>query len=152
MRSIGFRTFRLDPDKGFFLNDRPLKLKGTCNHQDHAGVGVAVPDSIQYFRIRRLKEMGSNAYRTSHNMPEPELVQACNEMGMMVMAESFDEWKRAKVKNGYNRDFKEWIEKDIVNLVRRYRNDPSVVMWCMGNEVPDQGTGDGGKINRMITK
>jgi beta-galactosidase len=97
-----------------------------------------------------LKDMGSNAYRTSHNMPEPELVEACNEMGMMVMAESFDEWKRAKVKNGYNRDFKAWIEKDIVNLVRRYRNDPSVVMWCMGNEVPDQGTSDGVKVNRMI--
>ncbi|MDD5603143.1 MAG: glycoside hydrolase family 2 TIM barrel-domain containing protein, partial [Eubacteriales bacterium] len=85
---FGFRTIAIDPDKGFFLNGKPLKLKGTCNHQDHAGVGVAVPDSIQYYRIRRLKEMGTNAYRCSHNMPAREILDACDSLGMVVMDEN----------------------------------------------------------------
>jgi hypothetical protein len=113
-------------------------------------LGAVVNATAVRRKVRLLKEMGSNAYRTSHNMPEPELVEACNEMGMMIMAESFDEWKRAKMKNGYHRHFQEWVERDITNLVRRYRNDPSVVMWCIGNEVPDQGTADGGKLCRTI--
>ena len=91
-----------------------------------------------------LKDMGCNAIRTSHNMPAPELIKACDEMGMMVMAESFDEWATAKVQNGYHTVFGEWAEKDIVNLVRHFRNNPSVVMWCIGNEVPDQWAGDKG--------
>lgn len=148
--TFGIRTIEVVPEKGFFLNGERTVFKGTCNHHDNGPLGAVVNNTAVRRKVRMLKDMGSNAYRTSHNMPEPELVQACNEMGMMVMAESFDEWKRSKVKNGYNRDFKEWIEKDIVNLVRRCRNDPSVVMWCMGNEVPDQGTSDGGKVNRMI--
>lgn len=147
---FGIRTIEVVPEKGFFLNGERTVFKGTCNHHDNGPLGAVVNNTAVKRKVRMLKDMGSNAYRTSHNMPEPELVQACNEMGMMVMAESFDEWKRSKVKNGYNRDFKEWIEKDIVNLVRRYRNDPSVVMWCMGNEVPDQGASDGNKVARMI--
>lgn len=148
--TFGIRSLEIVPDKGFFLNGERMVFKGTCNHHDNGPLGAVVNATAVRRKVRMLKDMGSNAYRTSHNMPEPELVEACNEMGMMVMAESFDEWKRAKVKNGYNRGFNAWIEKDIVNLVRRYRNDPSVVMWCMGNEVPDQGTSDGGKVNRMI--
>jgi beta-galactosidase len=84
----GYRTIRFDPDHGFVLNDQPLKLKGTCNHQDHAGVGVAVPDSIHEFRIRRLKEMGCNAIRCAHNPPAPELLDACDRLGMLVMDEN----------------------------------------------------------------
>ena len=148
--TFGIRTIEIVPDKGFYLNGERTLFKGTCNHHDNGPLGAVANATAVRRKVRLLKEMGSNAYRTSHNMPEPELVQACNEMGMMVMAESFDEWKRAKMKNGYNRDFAQWIERDIVNLVRRYRNDPSVVMWCMGNEVPDQGTGDGGRVCRMI--
>lgn len=148
--TFGIRSIEIIPDKGFFLNGERTVFKGTCNHHDNGPLGAVANATAVRRKVRMLKDMGCNAYRTSHNMPEPELVEACNEMGMMVMAESFDEWKRSKVKNGYNRDFKEWIEKDIVNLVRRYRNDPSVVMWCMGNEVPDQGTADGGKVCRMI--
>ena len=148
--TFGIRTIAVVPDQGFFLNGQRTVFKGTCNHHDNGPLGAVVNATAVRRKVRLLKEMGSNAYRTSHNMPEPELVEACNEMGMMIMAESFDEWKRAKMKNGYNRDFNEWIEKDIVNLVRRYRNDPSVVMWCTGNEVPDQGTGDGIKVCRMI--
>lgn len=93
-------------------------------------------------QIRILKDMGCNAIRTSHNMPAPELIKACDEMGMMIMAESFDEWKAAKVQNGYHKVFDEWVEKDLVNLIHQYRNNPSVVMWCIGNEVPDQWNGD----------
>ena len=84
----GFRTIRFDADKGFFLNDRPLKLKGTCNHQDFAGVGTAVPDSLWEFRLRKLKEMGSNAYRCSHNPPAAEFLDACDRLGMLVMDEN----------------------------------------------------------------
>ena len=148
--TFGIRTLAVVPDEGFYLNGRRTLFKGTCNHHDNGPLGAVANAAAVRRKVRLLKEMGSNAYRTSHNMPEPELVQACNEMGMMVMAESFDEWKCAKVKNGYNREFVQWVELDIVNLVRRYRNDPSVVMWCIGNEVPDQGTADGGKLCRMI--
>lgn len=95
--------------------------------------------------------MGCNAIRTSHNMPSTELIAICDEMGMMVMAESFDEWKASKVQNGYHKYFDEWAEKDLVNLVRHFRNSPSVVMWCIGNEVPDQWNGDRGpKLTRWL--
>ena len=148
--TFGIRSIEVVPNQGFFLNGKRTSFKGTCNHHDLGPLGTAVNTSAFRRQLRLLKDMGSNAYRTSHNMPAPELIQLCNEMGMMVMAESFDEWKCKKVTNGYNKYYKEWIEKDIVNLVRRYRNDPSVVMWCTGNEVPDQGTADGGKISRHI--
>src|ERR1039458_9452070 len=86
--TFGIRSIRFDAEKGFFLNDKPVKLKGTCNHQDHAGVGGALPDRIQYYRVERLKDMGSNAYRTSHNPPTPELVDACDQLGMLMMCET----------------------------------------------------------------
>lgn len=148
--TFGIRTIEIVPNVGFVLNGKRTLFKGTCNHHDLGPLGAAVNTTAFRRQVRLLKDMGSNAYRTSHNMPAPELIEVCNEMGMMVMAESFDEWKYKKMKNGYNRDFDQWIEKDIVNLVRRYRNDPSVVMWCIGNEVPDQTTSNGGKICRYI--
>ena len=83
-------------------------------------------------------------------MPSPELVQACNEMGMLLMVETFDEWKAKKMANGYNKYYDEWVERDLVNVVRHYRNDPAVVMWCIGNEVPDQGSAQGAKLCRMM--
>ena len=86
--TFGIRTLRFDANQGFFLNGQHLEVKGTCNHQDHAGVGAALPDRIQYYRIERLKEMGTNAYRTSHNPPTPELLDACDRLGMMVMDET----------------------------------------------------------------
>ena len=113
----GFRTIRFDKDKGFFLNDQPLKLQGTCNHQDHAGIGVAVPDSIWEFRIRKLKEMGSNAYRTAHNPPSKELLEICDRLGMLVM----DETRLFNSAPEYLKQL-EW-------LVRRDRNHPSVILW-----------------------
>ena len=119
---FGIRTTHFDAEKGFFLNGSALKLKGTCNHQDHAGVGVAVPDAVQYYRVRKLQEMGCNALRTSHNPPTPELLDACDELGMLV----FDETRMMSSNDeGLNQ---------LGDLVRRDRNRPSIFMWSMGNE------------------
>ncbi len=142
---FGIRSIELRPHECFFLNGKPVKFQGVCNHHDLGPLGAAVNVSALRYRLQLLKDMGCNAIRTSHNMPSPELVRLCDEMGFMVMAESFDSWKEPKVENGYNLLWDEWREKDLVNLVRHYRNNPSVVMWCVGNEVPEQhspkGTG-----------
>jgi beta-galactosidase len=118
----GFRNIRFDAKQGFFLNDKPLKLQGTCNHQDHAGVGVAVPDAIWEFRLRKLKEMGSNAFRSAHNPPSKEFLDLCDRMGMLVM----DETRHFNSSPEYMRQL-EW-------LVRRDRNHPSVILWSLFNE------------------
>jgi beta-galactosidase len=135
----GFRTIRFDPDQGFFLNDQPMKLLGTANHQDHAGVGVAVPDSLWDFRIRRLKEMGSNAYRCAHNAPAAEFLDAADRLGMLVMDE--------------NRNFGASPEhlRQLDWLVRRDRNHPSVIMWSVFNEEPSQGTEMGYELVRRMS-
>ncbi len=125
--TFGIRTVRFDPDHGFFLNGKPVKIKGTCNHQDHAGVGSALPDRLQSYRIERLIEMGSNGYRTSHNPPTPELLDACDRLGMLVL----DETRMMSS----NREGLSQLER----MIRRDRNHPSIVMWSLGNEEPDQG-------------
>ena len=132
--SFGIRSIEIIPNKGFFLNGEKTVFKGVCNHHDLGPLGAAVNDAAIRRQIRILKDMGCNAIRTSHNMPAPELVKACDEMGMMLMAESFDEW----------------VEKDLVNLVHHYRNNPSVVMWCVGNEVPNQWDESGCKISKFL--
>ncbi len=142
--TFGIRTVKVEGDKGFFLNGKPLKFKGVCNHHDLGPLGGIANEAGIRRQVRILKDMGCNAIRTSHNMPAPELVKACDEMGMMLMAETFDEWVTPKVENGYNKHFVEWAEKDLVNLIRHFRNSPSVVMWCVGNEVPDQWPGEKG--------
>lgn len=142
---FGIRTIEILPNKGFFLNGKLTKFKGVCMHHDLGPLGAAVNDAAIRRQIRILKNMGVNAIRTSHNMPAPELVKACDEMGMMLMAESFDEWKVPKVKNGYHQLFDEWAEKDLINLIHHYRNNASVVMWCIGNEVYEQGKEGGSK-------
>ena len=135
---IGFRTFSVDAEKGFFLNGRPIKIMGTCNHQDHAGVGVGVPDSVQYYRIKRLKEMGTNAYRCAHNLPAKEILDACDELGLIVM----DENRRFESR-------KEVLEYlDI--MVKRDRNHPSILFWSLFNEEPLQNTEEGAKIFRRM--
>ena len=128
---FGIRTCAFDAEKGFFLNGKSVKLKGTCNHQDHAGVGAALPDAVQYFRVRKLQEMGCNALRTSHNPPTPELLNAADELGMLV----FDETRMMSS----NPEGLSQYE----NLVRRDRNHPSVFMWSMGNEEGMAGTDKG---------
>ncbi|MBU3852933.1 MAG: DUF4982 domain-containing protein [Candidatus Paraprevotella stercoravium] len=148
---FGIRTLEIVPDKGFFLNGKPLKFKGVCNHHDLGPLGAATNEAALRRQIRIMKDMGCNAIRTSHNMPSTELVRICDEMGMMLMLESFDEWQTAKVQNGYHKYFKDWAEKDLVNLVHHFRNNPSVVMWCIGNEVPDQWNGNvGAKFTRKL--
>jgi beta-galactosidase len=136
--SCGFRTIRFDVRKGFFLNDQPLKLQGTCNHQDHAGVGVAVPDSIWDFRVRKLKEMGSNAYRTAHNPQAKELLDACDRHGMLVMNET----RHFNASPEYLKQL-EW-------LVRRDRNHPSVIMWSLFNEEGLEVNEEGMEIARVM--
>ena len=148
---FGIRTIEIRPDEGMFINGVETKFKGVCNHHDLGPLGAAVNEAAIRRQIRILKDMGCNAIRTSHNMPAPELVEACDEMGMMLMLESFDEWRTPKLKNGYHNYFDEWVERDLVNLVQHFRNNPSVVMWCIGNEVPDQGDVIwGSKLSRML--
>jgi beta-galactosidase len=132
--TFGIRSIRFDPDRGFFLNDTPVKIKGTCNHQDFAGVGVALPDRIHYFRVEKLKEMGANGYRMSHNLPTPALLDACDRLGMLVM----DETRMMS-------SSPEGLEQ-LKTMVRRDRNHPSVVLWSIGNEEQLQGTETGAKI------
>lgn len=148
---FGIRSIEIIPNKGFYLNGERTMFKGVCNHHDLGPLGGIANEAGIRRQIRILKDMGCNAIRTSHNMPAPELIRACDEMGMMVMAESFDEWKGAKLQNGYHKVFDEWVEKDLVNLLHQFRNNPSVVMWCIGNEVPDQWNGDRGpKLSRFL--
>lgn len=134
----GFRTLRFDADSGFFLNGKPVKLRGTCNHQDHAGVGVAVPEALWEFRLKKLKDMGSNAYRCAHNPPAAEFLEACDRLGMLVMDE--------------NRNFNAAPEyvRQVQWLVRRDRNHPSVILWSVGNEELLQGTATGYGIARSL--
>jgi beta-galactosidase len=137
---FGIRSVRFDVANGFFLNEKPLKIKGTCNHQDHAGVGAALPDRIQSYRIERLKEMGSNAYRTSHNPPTPELVDACDSLGMIMMCETrlMDSTPEAL--------------SQLERMVRCHRNHPSIVIWSLGNEEPEQGTERGARIETTMKR
>ncbi len=121
---FGIRSVEFDAERGFLLNGAPVKLKGTCNHQDHAGIGVALPDAVQYYRVRKLQEMGCNSLRTSHNPPTPELLDACDQLGMLVMDET-----RMMSSNP------EGLSQ-FEDLVRRDRNHPSVFLWSLGNEEP----------------
>ena len=136
---FGIRSIKYVPEKGFFLNGKYTKFKGVCNHHDLGPLGAAVNRSALRHQIELLKEMGANAIRTSHNMPAPELVELCDELGIMLMIEPFDDWSfRPKSPNGYGRFFNEWAERDMENMVKHYRNSPAVVMWSIGNEVTGQ--------------
>lgn len=144
---FGIREFRFDGDKGFFLNGENMKIKGVCLHHDAGCLGAAVPKSVWRRRLEKLKKCGCNAIRTSHNPPDPALLDLCDEMGFLVMDEAFDEWEGPKNKwwqghnvyppklYGYYEDFPQWGEEDIKTMVRRDRNHPSIIMWSIGNEV-----------------
>ncbi len=148
--TFGIRTIDIVPDRGFFLNGQPRKFQGVCNHHDLGPLGAAVNRSALRRQLTLLKDMGCDAVRTSHNMPAPELVELCDSMGLMMMVEPFDEWDRAKCQNGYHRFFSEWAERDMINMLRQYRNHPSVVMWSIGNEVPTQCSPEGYKVARFL--
>lgn len=147
---FGIRTIEYVPDKGFYLNGKRRKFQGVCNHHDLGPLGAAVNVAALRHQLTLLKDMGCDAIRTSHNMPTPELVELCDEMGFMMMLEPFDEWDIAKCDNGYHRFFNEWAEKDMVNMLRQYRNNPCVVMWSIGNEVPTQWSPEGYKVAKFL--
>ena len=141
---FGIRSVEVRNGEGFFLNGEKRKFKGVCNHHDLGPLGAAVNRSALRHQLEMLKDMGADAIRTSHNMPAPELVELCDELGLMVMVEPFDDWSfHPKCKNGYGSLFSQWAEKDVTNMVRHFRNNPSVVMWSVGNEVPSQWGPDG---------
>ena len=147
---FGIRTIEYIADKGFYLNGKRRKFQGVCNHHDLGPLGAAINVAALRHQLTLLKEMGCDAIRTSHNMPAPELVELCDEMGFMMMLEPFDEWDIAKCDNGYHRFFNEWAEKDMVNMLRQYRNNPCVVMWSIGNEVPTQWSPEGYKVAKFL--
>ena len=144
---VGLRVFRFDPDQGFFLNGRNMKLKGVCMHHDAGALGAAVPKAVWARRLQKLKQCGCNAFRTSHNPPDPLLLDLCDEMGFLVMDEAFDEWEGCKNKwwqghnvyppkhYGYSEDFPLWHRADLETMILRDRNHPSIILWSIGNEV-----------------
>ncbi|WP_267395971.1 MULTISPECIES: beta-galactosidase GalA [unclassified Sphingomonas] len=137
---FGIRTIRFDPDHGFFLNDKPVKIKGTCNHQDHAGVGFAVPDSLHVWRLEQLKAMGANAYRSTHHSPAPAILDACDRLGILVMDET--------------RQMSSNVEglSQLERVVRQGRNHPSVFIWSIGNEEIHRGTETGARIAETMKR
>lgn len=147
---FGIRSIKIIADKGFYLNGKHRKFQGVCNHHDLGPLGTAINTAALRHQLVLLKDMGCDAIRTSHNMPAPELVELCDEMGFMLMLEPFDEWDIAKCKNGYHRFFSEWAERDMVNMLHHYRNNPSVVMWSIGNEVPTQCSPEGYKVASFL--
>lgn len=148
--TFGIRSIEVRPETGFYLNGVNRKFQGVCLHHDLGPLGAAVNVSALRHQLTMLKDMGCDAIRTTHNMPAPELIQLCDEMGFMVMVENFDEWDVAKCANGYHRYFDEWAERDMVNMLRHYRNNPSVVMWSVGNEVPTQWTPGGYEVAKFL--
>lgn len=147
---FGIRTIEVIPERGFYLNGKLRKFKGVCNHHDLGPLGAAVNRSALRHQFELLRNMGCDAIRTTHNMPDPQLIELCDEMGFMVMIEPFDEWDIAKCQNGYHRFFEEWAERDMVNMLHNYRNNPSVVMWSVGNEVPTQCAPEGREVARFL--
>ncbi len=148
--TFGCRSIRFDKDKGFFLNEKPVKIQGVCLHHDLGPLGAAVNYRATLRQLEIMKEMGANAIRTSHNPPSPELLQICDSIGLLVDVEAFDEWKHGKNKNGYGLYFDEWSQRDIRAMVHRDRNHPSVIMWSIGNEIHEQNMPEGKEIARKL--
>ena len=148
--TFGIRSVQIVPNVGFMLNGKVRKFQGVCLHHDLGPLGAAISRDALRRQLLILKEMGCDAIRTSHNMPAPEQIELCDELGLMVMCEPFDEWDWAKCKNGYSRFFNEWAERDMVNMLHHFRNNPSIVMWSIGNEVPTQCDPQGYKTAKML--
>ena len=136
--TTGFRDFKFDSKTGFWLNGKNFKLNGVCEHHDFGCLGAALNEDALHRKLTKLKAMGVNAIRSSHNPPAPELLNMCDTMGIIVMDESFDMWRRRKTQNDYARFFDEWHERDLTDLILRDRNHPSILMWSIGNEVLEQ--------------
>lgn len=134
---FGFRTVEFTPDRGFFLNGRPVKINGVCEHHDLGCLGAAFSKDAMRRKFCKLRSMGVNAIRTSHNMPAPEVMELADEMGFLIDSEAFDMWEKSKTPFDYGRFFKEWYKADVASWIRRDRNHPSIIMWSIGNEIPD---------------
>ncbi len=147
---FGIRIFEFTTDKGFFLNGKHVVIKGVCNHHDLGCLGAAVNKRAIERQLEIMKSMGCNAIRTSHNPPAPELLDLCDRMGFLVMDEAFDEWKRSKTMYGYGRFFDEWSERDLRDMIRRDRNHPSIILWSIGNEIPEQDNTDAYEMAKRL--
>lgn len=148
--TFGFREIAFIPDDGFHLNGKRIQINGVCMHHDLGPIGTAFNLSAAKRQLKILKQMGCNAIRTSHNMPAPEYINLCDTMGFLVVNEAFDEWKKAKTENGYNMLFDEWAEKDLIDFIHRDRNQPSVIMWSLGNEIPEQRSQEGVELAKFL--
>ncbi len=149
---FGIRSIKFDADKGFFLNGEHVRINGVCDHHDLGALGAAINTRALERQIEILKEMGVNAIRTSHNPPAPELLDLCDRMGILVMDEAFDAWRRGKKKNDYHLLFDDWHEKDLRAQIRRDRNHPSVILWSIGNEIGEQSNAEGHKLAGELTR
>lgn len=148
---FGFRSIHFDPASGFYLNGRHVKLRGVCEHHDLGCLGAAYNQTAMRRKFARLREMGANAVRLTHNMPAPELMELADEMGILIVSEAFDMWERPKTKYDYARFFPEWYQKDVASWIRRDRNHPSVILWSIGNEIYDTHVEERGQeITRML--
>lgn len=147
---FGIRTFRFDTEKGFLLNGKQVKIQGVCNHHDLGALGSKVNVSAIERQLTILKEMGCNAIRTAHNPPAPELLDLCDRMGFIVMVEAFDVWTKEKTAYGYHEEWHEWHERDLTDLIKRDRNHPSVFIWSIGNEIPEQWDSKGTLITKEL--
>lgn len=147
---LGIRSFYFDADKGFFLNGKSMKILGVCNHHDLGALGAAINTRALERQLEIMKAMGVNGIRTSHNPPAPELLDLCDKMGFIVMDEAFDVWQRAKKPYDYHLYFKEWHKRDLEDQVLRDRNHPSVFIWSIGNEIPEQTDSSGYRISREL--
>lgn len=150
-QKLGVRTVKFSAEGGFQLNGVTRKIKGVCLHHDLGPLGAAVNRAAIIRQIRIMKDMGADAIRTSHNMPSTMQMEVCDSMGIMVMAESFDGWKEPKVRNGYGKLWDEWWQKDITDLILNHRNHPSIIMWSVGNEIPEQWKPEGVERYRHLT-
>ncbi|MCR5148273.1 MAG: DUF4982 domain-containing protein [Eubacterium sp.] len=150
INKVGFRTIMFDPDKGFLLNDRVVKIQGACMHHDLGALGAAFNKCAAKRQIEELKKMGVNAIRTSHNPPAVGLMELCDKMGILVDSDAFDMWERPKTENDYGIFFHDWVERDVESWIRRDRNHPSVIMWSVGNEIPDTNDISSVKIAKRL--
>ncbi|MBN1579426.1 MAG: hypothetical protein JXA89_01895, partial [Anaerolineae bacterium] len=148
--TLGIRSICFDADRGFLLNGKQVKINGVCLHHDGGCVGAAVPERVWERRLECLKEMGCNGIRSSHYPPAPEFLDMCDRMGFLVMDETFDEWKQGKFQYGYHDYFDEWVIADTESMVYRDRNHPSIVLWSVGNEIPEQTRPEGVAILKRL--
>ena len=149
-KGLVFGLLDFSAEKGFLLNGKNMLLKGGCLHHDNGILGSAAFETAEYRRVKKMKEYGFNAIRTSHNPPSEAFLDACDELGMLVMDESFDQWQKPKNPQDYNLYFDDWWEKDLESMVLRDRNHPSVIIWSIGNEIKERADSSGLEIARKL--